>query len=137
MAQILVVDGFLPWQLFLFTLFEPYMDLRIIAVANDGFQAVQMAKKLQPDLILMDLGLSTLNGIEVTREIRALNLKAKILFVSENRSADVIKAAFDAGASGYVLKSDSHSDLIHGVRAVLDGNHFVSANLTDWRENLD
>lgn len=137
MAQILVVDDFLPWQRFVFRLFEPHMDLRIMAVANDGFQAVQKAKELQPDLILMDLSLPGLNGIEATREILTISPASKILFVSEHRGSDVIQAALEAGASGYVLKSDSHSDLIRGVRAVLAGEQFVSSSLRNWRETYD
>ena len=111
------------------------VDLQITGLAADGFEAVQKAKELRPTLVLMDVGLPGLNGIEAAREIRAHSPECIILFVSEHRGSELIQAAFDIGASGYILKSDSTSDLIHGVRAVVEGNQFVSTTLTNWRDN--
>ena len=99
--------------------------------------AVQKAKELQPDLILMDLSMPVLNGIDATRQIRAHSPGTKVLFLSEHRDSDLIQTAFDVGAFGYVLKSDSYSDLIAGIRSVLLGQAFVSRSLTNWRENPD
>jgi CheY-like chemotaxis protein len=136
-TQILVVDDYLPWHAFVFEVFEPETDLKIIATAVDGFEAVRKAKELRPDLILMDASLPGMNGFEATRIIRAASARSKILFLSEHRGAHVIQGAFDAGSSGYVLKSDSNSDLIRGVRTVLLGKQFVSHSLTEWRRGLD
>jgi len=132
LTQILVVDDYLPWQAFLFEIFERETDLKIIAVAVDGFEAVRKAKELQPDLILMDASLPGMNGFEATRVIRTTSPRVKILFLSEHRGVDVIRSAFDAGSSGYVLKMDSNTDLILGVRTVLVGKQFVSRSLTEW-----
>jgi DNA-binding NarL/FixJ family response regulator len=135
-TQILVVDDYLPWHTFLFEIFERETDLKIIAVAVDGFEAVRKAKELQPDLILMDASLPGMNGFDATRIIRTASPSVKILFLSEHRGIDVIQGAFDAGSSGYVLKTDSNTDLILGMRTVLAGKQFVSRSLTEWRQNL-
>jgi len=113
------------------------IDLRIISVATDGLEAVHKAKEARPDLILMDLSLPGMNGIEATRQIRILSPGSRILFLSEHADSNLIRAALDAGACGYILKSESVSDLILGIRAVLLGQLFVSRSLTNWRKNSD
>jgi CheY-like chemotaxis protein len=100
--------------------------LRVIGVASDGLEAVQKAEELQPDLILLDIGLPSLNGIEVARQIRKFSPKSKILFVSQESSADIVQGALGTGAQGYVLKSDARRELLEGVNAVLRGEQFVS-----------
>jgi DNA-binding NarL/FixJ family response regulator len=104
-------------------------ELQIIGEVTDGFEAVQKAQQLQPDLILLDIGLPTLNGIETARRIRALSPKSKILFVSENRSWDIAEEALRTGAGGYVVKSDAAGELLPAVNAVLGGKRFVSSSL--------
>jgi DNA-binding NarL/FixJ family response regulator len=133
-TQTLVVDDFLPWRQFVLEHFESETDFKVISVAVNGLEAIQKAKELQPDLILMDCSMPGMSGFAATRQIRALSPGSKILFVSEHRGSDIIQAAFDAGASGYCLKSDSCADLIPGIRAVLCGQQFVSHSLRDWRK---
>lgn len=94
-------------------------------------EAVRKAEELQPDLILMDLGLPTLSGIEAARRICKLPNKSKIVFVSQESSADIVLEAFCLGALGYVLKSRAGTDLLPAVEAVLEGRHFVSRALLD------
>ena len=100
--------------------------MRVIGVASDGLETVQKAEELQPDLILLDIGLPSLNGIEVARQIRKFSPKSKILFVSQESSADIVQGALGTGAQGYVLKSDAERELLEGVNAVLRGGQFVS-----------
>jgi CheY-like chemotaxis protein len=80
-------------------------------------------------LVLLDIGLRALNGIEAARRIRQVSPKAKILFISENRSVEIVEEAFRAGGSGYVIKSDAGSELLPAIEAVLQGKRFVSAGL--------
>jgi DNA-binding NarL/FixJ family response regulator len=103
--------------------------LQVIGEASDGLQAVQQAQELQPDLILLDIGLPTLNGIEAARRIRKVSPASKILFVSENRSAGIAEEALSTGAGGYVVKSDAASELLPATKAVLEGKRFISARL--------
>lgn len=135
--QILIAEDFLPWQHFVSMKLQSEIDLRIISVATDGLEAVHKAKEVQPDLILMDLSLPRMNGIDATRQIRILSPGSRILFLSEHADSNLIQAALDAGACGYILKSDSGSDLILGIRAVLLGQPFVSHSLTNWRKISD
>ena len=103
--------------------------LQVIGEVSDGLEAVQKAEELQPDLILLDIGLPTLNGIEAARQIRKVSPGSKILFVSENRSVDIAEEALSTGAGGYVVKSDAAGELLPAVKAVLEGKRFVSASL--------
>jgi DNA-binding NarL/FixJ family response regulator len=128
-TRILVVDDFVPWQHLVLRLLESETDLQIISSAVDGTEAVQKAEELQPDLILMDLCLPGIDGIQATRQIRIVAPGSKVLFLTDHSEPDIVQAAFDAGASGYVLKSDFSGDLIPGVRAVLLGQRFVSRSL--------
>jgi len=128
-GRILVVDDFVPWQHLVLRLLELQTDLQIISTAVDGIEAVQKAEQLQPDLILMDLGLPEMNGIEATRQIGIVSPGSRVLFLTHHSEADIIQAAFDAGACGYVSKSDFNADLIPAVRAVLLGQKFVSRSL--------
>lgn len=104
-------------------------QFQVIAEVSDGLEAVNQARQLQPDLILLDIGLPTLNGIEAARRIREVSARSKVLFVSENRSTDVVAEALRTGAGGYVVKSDAARDLLLAVSAVLQGKRFVSAGL--------
>jgi len=130
-VRVLVVEDFEPWRQFIHSELNKRTDLAIVSEATDGLEAVQKAKELQPDLILLDVGLPSLNGIEVARRIREQNPKSKILFVSENRSSDVAEEALRAGGGGYVVKSDVASDLLPAVDAVLSDRQFISASLAN------
>jgi len=106
-------------------------NLQIISEAMDGMEAVQKASELQPDLIILDIGLPTLNGIEAARRIRNLAPNSKILFLSENYSGDIARGALATGGQGYVIKSDAGIELLAAVDAVLLGKQFVSSRLAD------
>jgi len=136
-TYILVVDDFLPWQHFVAVMLQREIDMQIISTAVDGLEAIRKAKEIKPHLILMDLSLPGINGIDTTRQIRIDSPSSRVLFLSEHRDSDLIRAAFGVGACGYVLKSDSNPDLILGIRAVLLGQPFVSRSLTNWRDNPD
>jgi DNA-binding NarL/FixJ family response regulator len=137
--RVLVVDDFEPFRRFTCSVLQNRPDIEVICEASDGLEAVQKAQELQPDLILLDLNLPNLNGIEVARQIRECSPKSKVLFVSENRSPDIAEEALRNGASGYVVKSDAGSELLPAVDAVLHGGRFVSARLggPNFRDPLD
>ena len=103
--------------------------LQIVGQASDGLEAVNQAGALQPDLILLDLGLPGLNGIEAARRIRKLSPKSKILFVSQESAADVVREALSVGALGYVVKAHAGSELLVAVDAVRQGKRFTSSSL--------
>jgi DNA-binding NarL/FixJ family response regulator len=125
--RVLVVDDFEPFRGLLCSTLQNKLEIRNIVEASDGVEAIDLAKTLQPDLILLDIGLPTLDGIEVARRIRELVPRSRILFVSQESSLDVVQAAFSAGASGYVVKIDVGSELPTAVKAVLRGEKFVGS----------
>ncbi len=130
-VRILVVEDFEPFRRFLSAILQTIREEVQVSEASDGALAVEQAQKLRPDLILLDIGLPKLNGIEAARQIRKLSPESKILFVSQESSPDLAHAAFDAGANGYIVKTDVGSELVTGVNAVLRGKVFVSTRLAD------
>jgi DNA-binding NarL/FixJ family response regulator len=131
--RILAVDDYAPLQRFISEMFERENELKIVATASGGWEAVQIAKALRPDVILMDVSLPEMSGIETTQQIHEVSPKSRILFLSEHMGRDIIDAAFAAGGMGYVLKSDLLSDLILGVRAILRGERYLSRSLREGR----
>src|SRR5215472_18911397 len=134
-TRILVVDDYEPWHAFVSTALKTQPQLEIVARACDGLEAVQRAEQLKPDLILLDIGLPMLNGIEAARRIREVSPSSKILFVSENRSPELVRAALAGGAGGYLLKSDSARELLSAVDAILQSRGFVSSSIRDRASN--
>ena len=104
-------------------------EFRIVGEASDGLEAVHLAEKLQPDLILLDIGLPRLSGLEATKLIRDLTPQAKILFVSQESSSDIVQECLSLGGLGYVQKAHTESDLLRAIDAVLGGIEFVSGGL--------
>jgi DNA-binding NarL/FixJ family response regulator len=129
--RVLIVEDYEPFQRFVVSTLQKQPELQIICKASDGLEAVQKAEELQPDLILLDIGLPSLNGIEVARRIRKLSPKSKILFVSQESSAEMIEGALGTGAHGYVLKSDAKRELLESVNAVLRGEQFVGGRFAE------
>jgi DNA-binding NarL/FixJ family response regulator len=134
--RILVVEDHECWHRLYSTMFQKHRQLQVIGAVFDGLKAVEKAQELQPDLILLDIGLPTLNGIEAAGRIRGVSPTSKILFVSENRSSEIAEEALDTGAGGYVVKSEAASELLPAVKAVLEGERFVSASLAGHHLNL-
>jgi DNA-binding NarL/FixJ family response regulator len=131
-VRILLVDDFQPWRSFVASLLQKNPEWQIIGEVSDGLEAVQKAEELQPDLIVLDVGLPKLNGIEAAQSIRKVAPKSKILFLSENRSSDIAAAALSAGGHGYVVKSDGGSELLVAVEGVLQGKRIVSSTFTGF-----
>jgi DNA-binding NarL/FixJ family response regulator len=127
--RVLVVDDFEPFRDFVSSTLKKLPEVRIIGEVSDGMEAVEKAQELRPDLILLDIGLPALNGIETARRIRELSPRSKILFVSASDSKEMVEAALRLGAHGYVLKSDAQRELIAAVESVVRGELFVSATL--------
>jgi len=130
--RVLVAEDYEPWRRFVLSALQKVPGLQVICDVNDGLEAVQKATELRPDLILLDIGLPTLSGIDVARQIRERSPSSKILFVTEDRSLEAAEEAFHLGASGYVVKSDAGTELEPAVKAVLEGKRFTSSSLADY-----
>ncbi len=128
-VRVLVVDDFEAWRRFVCSTLQKNPELQVVGEASDGLEAVHKATELHPDLIVLDLGLPTLNGIDAARQILKLTPGSKILFLTQESSADVVQVALSSGAQGYVLKARALIDLLPAVEAVLKGRQFVSSGL--------
>ena len=121
-----MVDDYEPFRRFVCSTLAERPGFQIVGEASDGLAGIRKAEELQPDLILLDIGLPTLNGMEAARRIRKLAPDSKIIIVSQESSADVVQEALSLGASGYVVKTRAATELLAAVEAVLMGKHFVS-----------
>lgn len=133
--RILVVEDFAPFRAFVISALEQHPELQIIGELSDGLEAVGRAAELNPDLILLDVGLPSLNGIAAARRIRENSPQSKILFVSGDRSPDIVEQALSTGAAGYLVKSDAGRELLVAVAAVLQGKHFLCSSLSGLHLN--
>jgi len=124
--RVLVVDDFEPWRDFVSSKILMKPELQVVGEASDGLEAVQKAVELKPDLILLDIGLPTLSGIEAARQIRELAPESKIIFLSQESSAEIVQEALSLGAWGYVVKTMAESELLTAVETVISGKKFVS-----------
>ena len=128
-VRTLVVDDFSSFRRRVCWMLEENPQVRLIGEAADGAEAVQKAVEFQPDLILLDSDLPKLSGIEAARQIRKVVPKSKILFVSQDSNPEVVQAAFQLGARGYVIKSDAARELLTAVKSVIQGARYVSRAL--------
>lgn len=106
-------------------------DFRVVGEASDGEVAVMQAKALQPDIVIMDLQMPRMDGVEATRAIVAQNPDTKVIAVTTFHSQEYVIPALKAGASGYLVKDTSPADIITGIRAVVAGEFIVSPRVTD------
>ena len=128
-VRILVVDDHEPFRRFVSSTLSEQTNLNVIGEGQDGLEAVHQAEALQPDLILLDIGMPGLNGIEAARRIGELAPNARIIFLTQESSPDVVREAFSLGAWGYVVKVQAGDELLIAVESVLQGKQFRSSGL--------
>lgn len=134
LVRVLVVDDYEPWRQFLRSTLEQMAELLVIGEVSDGMKAVEQAAALQPELILLDIGLPTLDGIQAARQIRELAPQTVILFLTQDSSPDLVEEALRLG-SGYVLKVNA-AELLTAITAVLHGIKFVSSTVAKQRSAI-
>jgi DNA-binding NarL/FixJ family response regulator len=133
-VQILVAEDYQHFRQFICSTLQARPDWQVICEVSDGLEAVQKAEELKPDLILLDIALPRMNGIEAAKRILQIIPKMKIIFVSLNNDADVVQTALSTGGQGYVLKTDVGSELWPAIEAVFQGMQYVSSGLNgSWR----
>ena len=139
---VIVADDFERFRRYLCSALLKRPEVQVVGEISDGLEAVQKVQEMQPGLLILDIHLPGLNGIEAARRIRELAPRTKILFVSQEQAVEVMEEAFKAGASGYVVKTDAPMELLIAVDVVLRGDRFAShrfahlLNGTDMETNL-
>lgn len=127
--QILVVDDHAVVRRVICSLLSSDPALNVICEAASGEQAVQKAEEIQPDLVLLDISLPGISGIEAGRRIRKVSPKSQIVFLSQHDSVEMVKDALRVGGHGYVAKIDAGHELLKAIHAVRDGKQFVSQRI--------
>jgi DNA-binding NarL/FixJ family response regulator len=105
-------------------------DIEVVGEAKNGAEAVSLTRKLHPEVVVMDIAMPVLNGLQATRQIIAKYPKTKVLILSAHHDVEYIQRAMIFGASGYLLKQGSTQDIAQGVREVLNGNTFFSPSIS-------
>ena len=125
-TRVLLVEDHEPFRRFIRTFLAGHQDLDLVDDAADGLTGVQKCIELRPDLVLLDIGLPKLNGIQAARRIRQSVPDCKIVFLTQETSVEIVQEALGLGAAGYVIKAQTGSDLIAAISAARDGRKFVS-----------
>ena len=126
-----MVDDFEPFRVLISSLLEKKPELEIVAEATDGVEAVELSRQFQPDVILLDIGLPKLNGIEAARRIRVVAAHSRIIFVTQEISSAIVQEAISLGAMGYVAKAKAGSELLKAIDLILEGKPCIGTGLTD------
>ena len=129
-VRILIVEDFPAFRSLLVSTLKQRLDLTVVGEASNGLDAIEQVQALRPDVILLDIGLPILNGIEVLRRIRNFLDSSKVLIVSQENSEDVVQEALRGGAHGFLVKADVGTQLLPAIDAVLSGERFVGKVLT-------
>ena len=125
----MVVDDFGPWRRFLSTLLTVTPEWQISSEAVNGAEALTKAQELQPDLVLLDIDLPDMNGIELARRLQIVAPITKIIFMTAESSPEIVNAALSSGAAGYMLKSQIVGELLPALKSVFAGNRFISQGI--------
>ena len=136
--QILVVDDHPVVRRVVCSLLSRDPVLNVICETADGEQAVRKAEEFQPDLVLLDISLPGISGIETARRIRGASPRSQIIFLSQHDSLQMVKDALKVGGQGYVAKIDAGSELLKAIRSVREGKRFVSQRIVSqgWRMEM-
>jgi DNA-binding NarL/FixJ family response regulator len=124
-VRILLADNFEPWRSLIRSFLHSETQWKVVCEARDGLEAVRKTIEMRPDVVLLDIGMPGLNGIEAARSISNLCVDCKVIFLTENSDGEVKAAALDTGALAYVLKHNLLKDLkpaIHAAVLAVDGN---------------
>jgi DNA-binding NarL/FixJ family response regulator len=113
------------------SLIEKEPDMKVVGEAKDGMETVELARQLSPDIIIMDVSMPNLNGIEATRQILSENPKIKVIVLSIHVERRIVKEILGAGAAGYVLKTYLFEELSRALRSVLVNGYYLSPKVTN------
>jgi DNA-binding NarL/FixJ family response regulator len=131
----LIVDDSRAWRQTVRLFLQMHLDLVIIGECSDGLEAVQKSEELQPDLVLLDIGLPNLNGVEAARQIRKIAPASRILFLTSYRWPEIVHAATSVGALGFVLKLNASRELLPAIRTVLRDQQFIGTGFSPFDPN--
>ena len=128
--KVLLVDDHAILRAGLFRLLSEQSDIEVVGEAENGREGVQKVQELHPDVVLMDIGMPVMNGMEATKQIKKRNHDVKVLMLTVHDNEEYLSQAFQAGAAGYLLKKAADTDLVHAIQTVARGEYFLYSALT-------
>jgi DNA-binding NarL/FixJ family response regulator len=131
MIRVVLVDDHQMMRDGLRALLEREPDVQVVGEAGDGRQALKLVQKLAPDAVIMDIGMTEMNGIEATRELLAQQPDCRVVVLSTYADSRYVLGALASGARAYVLKIDAHDELVRALHTVIQGGRYLSPAITD------
>ena len=128
-TRILLVDDYGPWRRFVLSTVNAASGLEIVGEAADGLKAIERGLELKPDLILLDIGLPNLSGVEVARRVGEILPDTKIIFLTQNSDKELMMQCLSNGGMGYVVKGDAGKELLLAIEAVMQGTRYISKRM--------
>jgi DNA-binding NarL/FixJ family response regulator len=129
MPKVLIVDDHAFIRRGVQTLLQPYPEWEFCGEADSGNEAVRLVDELDPEVVLMDVTMPGMNGIEATRLIRSAHPQVKIILLTLHESSEVLRSGFRAGANGYLLKADAEEELMKALRVVVGDGSYISPRI--------
>ena len=129
---VLLVDDYAPFRSYLKILLRIATALEVVGEAGDGPEAIQKSVELKPKIVLLDLSMPGMNGIEASKHIRKVSPDSRIIILTDESSGEVARRALDGGADGYVLKLYAGSELLDAIAAVNDGRRYISTRIVEY-----
>lgn len=134
MINVLLVDDNGPIRKSILSLLEIADDIKVVATATNGVEAVDKARSYRPDVAVMDIGMPLMDGLEATEQIRECCRITRVVILSGFDSQEYVQRALEVGAKGYVLKDSANKDLLEAIRVIHQGNHYFSAEIAEIAE---
>ena len=131
MISVILVDDHVIIRDGLRGLLESESDIEVVGEADNGRQAVKIALEKKPDIVIMDVAMPEMNGIEATRQIKEENPKIEVITLSMHSERQIVVGSFRAGASGYLLKDSTSNELVEAIRTVYRGRKYMSQKISD------
>jgi DNA-binding NarL/FixJ family response regulator len=127
-----VVEDHDPFRRQICSVLDDHSDFKVVGSSDDGSRDVRQASSLHPNIILLDIGLPGINGLEVARQVRGIAPLAKIIFLTQESSPEVVEEAFSVGAWGYVLKANAASELFDALKSVAKEQRFLGQGVVTY-----
>jgi DNA-binding NarL/FixJ family response regulator len=128
MIRILVVDDHNIFQQGIVSLLASNKEFEVVAEAATGSEAIKFAETLKPDIVILDMVLPDINGIEIAKNIKSLGITTEIVFLTMHKEKNILEMAKDLGVKGYLLKDDAFEDLQYAIKAVHRGEEYISSS---------